>query len=316
MVPRIEGPAYSVITPFSEDDSVDYGSLEAYLGQCFESGARVFYAMAYNSRYSQLSDREIEDLNRFVTRTVKGLDSQNIVIVGDPIHCSTEVSKEFCSLAEADGADYISLIFRERFYSEDQVVAHYEACAESTEIGLLVHAMPFLSGFDGSLTGWPLSLLDRLADIPNVSAIKEDAKDAEFSRAAVSLLKDRLDIIISGRGESQWWDVAPLGCQSWLSGTGVFYPALPAAFFSAYKREDSDLMKAIIDKIEVPFFDRIVSRFGWHLSAKLMLEACGFMSRKERLPLQEISDLERSKVDDDIRIILESCDSVLSDRRL
>jgi 4-hydroxy-tetrahydrodipicolinate synthase len=69
--------------------SVDYEVLEKYLTVLYRQGARRFYAMAYNSRYSQLTHAEILDLNEFCIRTVKRLDRDNIVIVGDPIHCST-----------------------------------------------------------------------------------------------------------------------------------------------------------------------------------------------------------------------------------
>ena len=43
--------------------------------------------MAYNSRFSELSWDEIKQLNHFVVKKVKNLNSSNIVIVADPIHC-------------------------------------------------------------------------------------------------------------------------------------------------------------------------------------------------------------------------------------
>ena len=89
---QLFGCFYTIFTPFSEDGSVDYDALEKYLNVLYRQGARRFYAMAYNSRYSQLTHAEIRELNEFCIRTVKSLDRGNIVIVGDPIHCSTEES--------------------------------------------------------------------------------------------------------------------------------------------------------------------------------------------------------------------------------
>ena len=55
--------------------------------------------MAYNSRYSELSWEEIKELNYFVASKVKKLNKSNIVIVADPLHCSTKYLR-FCNHAE------------------------------------------------------------------------------------------------------------------------------------------------------------------------------------------------------------------------
>ena len=40
-----------------------------------------------------------------------------------------------------------------------------------------------LNGLGGPLVNWPLQLLDRIADLQNVVAIKEDAKDDTYSKS-------------------------------------------------------------------------------------------------------------------------------------
>ena len=109
---KLVGPVFSVLTPFREDESIDYPTLARYLERIHEAGGRIFYAMAYNSRYSQLDDQEILDLNAFVIRRVKELDPEHVCIVGDPIHCSTRRSVSFAQHAYGAGADLISLICR------------------------------------------------------------------------------------------------------------------------------------------------------------------------------------------------------------
>ncbi len=65
---RLDGCFYTIFTPFSEDESVDYDSLEKYLSVLYRQGARRFSAMAYNSRYSQMQHSEIIALNEFCIR--------------------------------------------------------------------------------------------------------------------------------------------------------------------------------------------------------------------------------------------------------
>ena len=60
---RLTGCFYTIFTPFLENEDIDYENLEKYLTILYKQGARKFYAMAYNSRYSQLNDKEIYQLN-------------------------------------------------------------------------------------------------------------------------------------------------------------------------------------------------------------------------------------------------------------
>lgn len=294
---KIRGPVFSILTPFvPQSEEIDFDCLNRYLEQIYNAGGRQFYVMAYNSRYSQLTWDEIKGLNSFVAEHVKALDPENIVIVADPIHCSTRVSIEFARHAREIGADLISLIVRERFYSEEQIEKHFQMVSDSVDIGILVHEMPFLDGYGGPPVNYPISLLDRLANIENVIAMKEDAKDDAYSREAIATVRDRVAIVISGGGKRQWLRFADQGCQAWLNGIGVFEPRLAVRFWEAKCAGDDALMKRIIDEIEVPFFEYAVKRFGWHLAIKAALEARGVMSRQDRMPLMPLSDGQAHEV--------------------
>ena len=154
----LEGPVFSIVTPFKEgSEDIDWEALERYVDYAYQSGARAFYVMAYNSRYSQLSFEEIKELNGFVIKAVKSLDPGNICIVGDPLHCSTTVSASFAQHAQDHGADLISLIVRERYFFDDQIFNHFKYVDEHSDIGILIHEMPFLNGLGGPPVKWPLS---------------------------------------------------------------------------------------------------------------------------------------------------------------
>lgn len=293
---RIKGPVFSIMTPFLPNDEIDFLTLEKYLEKIYNGGGRIFYVMGYNSRFSELSWDEIKLLSSFVTQKVKSLDKNNIMIVADPLHCPTKVSIEFAQHAENIGADIISLIFREKLYFEEQVYEHYKMVADSADIGILIHEMPFLSGYGGHPINWPVSLLDKIADIPNVIAVKEDAKDDDYSKEVVETIKDRVAIIISGGGKRQWMQFADAGCQAWLNGIGVFEPRLAVKFWELYQAGDKEGYMRIINEIEVPFFEHGVKKFGWHLTIKAAMEHRGIMSRHERMPLKELSDADAAKV--------------------
>jgi 4-hydroxy-tetrahydrodipicolinate synthase len=289
---KIHGPVYSILTPFKEGDAIDWFALENYLTRAYNEGARNFFLMGYNSRFSQLSWEEIKVLSQFVVQKVKSLDPNNICIVADPLHCSTKVTIDFCQHAESIGADVISLIVREKFYSNDQMISHFRMVSEESAIPILVHEMPFLNGYGGPVVNYDLDLLDQLADMEHVVAIKEDAKDDEYSAQVINKIKDRVAIVISGGGKRQWLRFADIGCQSWLNGVGVFRPYLAANFYRAYQNGDMDYCNNLIEDIEVPFFENGVKKFGWHLTIKAAMQHQGWFHRRDRMPLKELSDTD------------------------
>ncbi|GAB4375117.1 MAG: hypothetical protein Kow0075_01300 [Salibacteraceae bacterium] len=287
---RINGPVYSIVTPFLENEAIDWLNLERYIDAAYAQGARMFYVMGYNSRFSQLSWEEIKILSQFVVQKAKSIDANNMVIVADPLHCSTRVTIDFCQHAELIGADVISLIVREKYYSNDQIVSHFAAVGRHSRIPVLVHEMPFLSGYGGPPVNYDINLLDELADMDHIVAIKEDAKDDAYSREVIEKIKDRVAIVISGGGKRQWLRFADIGCQSWLNGIGVFKPSLASMFYKAYQKGDMAYCHAMIEEVEVPFFEQGVKRYGWHLTIKAAMQAMGWFHRKDRMPLKELGE--------------------------
>ena len=284
------GPVYSIVTPFQKDLSIDFEKLEEYINYAYAAGAEQFYVMGYNSRFSELSWDEIKKLNKFVTKTIKNLNSNNFIIVADPLHCPSTVSLEFTQEAEDYGADMISLIFREKFYSNEQVLAHFKYITDNSSTPILIHEMPFISGLGGHTINWPVELLNQLADFDNIQAIKEDAKEDEYSKEVISKIRDRLSIVISGGGKRQWMQFAEEGCQNWLNGIGVFEPKLAVNFWKAWENKDRKFCDNLVKDVEVPFFTNLVKKYGWHLSIKAALEIVGHFPRTERLPMLPINE--------------------------
>ena len=67
---RLEGCFYTIFTPFDSNYKIDFAGIEKYIQYLYNGGARKFYVMAYNSRYSQLTDSEILQLNTFCIKCI------------------------------------------------------------------------------------------------------------------------------------------------------------------------------------------------------------------------------------------------------
>lgn len=294
---RIKGPVFSIITPFKNNGKdIDYDSLENYIQYMYDNGAKIFYAMAFNTRYLLMNEDEIYKVNECVIKKVKSFeDDETIIIVGDPLDCSTETSIKFAQHAKDKGADMISLIYRAYLFFDDHVFNHYNTIANAVDIPILVHEMPFMKGIPKHQNGnWSIDLLDRLANIPNVIAVKEDAKMDDYTKDIVDKISDRVAIIVSGNGMQQWSKVSEK-CQAWLSGVGNLFPKVEMDYYKYHLNNQEDKCNEIIENIEKPFFF-VKDNYSWHLGIKSAMEHLNIMSKQERMPYQELDEEKHKHV--------------------
>lgn len=291
---KIRGPVFPIVTPFKDDYTIDHEQTKRYIDFLYAGGARIFYITAHTSRYSLLTYGEMLKMNEVVSVYTKSKYNDCIVIVADPLYKSTQTSIDFAKKAEDNGADLISLIFMERFYSEDQVYNFFESVANSCNIGILIHEEQLNTIHGSKRVNWPIDLLDRLADIDNIIAIKEDAKQDEFTNMVINRLKDRMAIVVSGGSKEQFMQFGPKGCHAYLVGVGSFCPSLSIDFYNAYLSKNKKTWN-IIQEIEKPYFE-ISKKFGWHISLKSTLNLLGIMSNTERPPLVMLTKEQQKEI--------------------
>lgn len=293
---KLEGCFYTIFTPFDKYGQIDFEALEKYIEKLFAGGGRIFYVMAYNSRYAQLSNDEIFILNEFCCKKVKGLSPNNVIIVGDPIHCDTRTSIEYSRHARDCGADLISLLFRENFFCEEQVLDHFSEIGTMSNMAIMVHEMAFLSGYDGSQIQWPVTLLSSLTKIPQILALKEDAKIAEITIAALSL-EPEIRVVIAG-SKLNLLKYRSHGVRAYLNGISMFDARIGELFWKAFSEGDEETIAFVVEQLERPFVENCVQKFGWHRVNKAFLEAAGIMNRRDRMPLKHLSD-------EDFKVVVE-----------
>jgi 4-hydroxy-tetrahydrodipicolinate synthase len=293
---RLKGPVFSVITPFTKNGEIDYPSLKNYLKYLYFKGARNFYVMAYNSRLTLLNEKEIINLNLFCIKQVKKLNKENIIICGEPYHCSTEQSIKYVNYFKKKGADIVSLIFGEKYYSDNQLYEHFKKIHNKTNCFLLLHQQLLENGLSSNPNYilYPLELLIKISKLSRFIAMKEDAKNDFYTKKICKKISNKITIITSGGGKKQWLKAAKHGCTTWLSGWSNLNPKIAIDFYKYYKLKDKKKMNMIIKNIENPLSE-IKNQYGWHLTIKALLELNKNFKRYERSPLKEIDKNEMKK---------------------
>lgn len=290
----LEGPVFTVYTGFKKDLSIDFNSIENHIDWMASNGAKIFYVMPYNSRYSQLREHEIFELNDRVIKMIKRHDNC-IAIVSDCIHGPSELSVEMGKSAKCAGADIFASIFREKWFCNEQVTAHYQYLSECINMPLLVHEMPFLSGFDSKNMNWPIDLFQNLTKIDDIIAVKEDTKDIEYAIKTLQF-EPRFRMIFAGR-KSYFAKLRKHGIKAYLNSISMIDPNYGFEFWNLMKNATDKTLTKWLDTNDNHFWDSLVKKYGWHRCNKSLLEVAGFMNRVERLPLQEISINELREID-------------------
>tara|TARA_A100001015_G_scaffold162864_1_gene180992 strand:- start:2525 stop:3502 length:978 start_codon:yes stop_codon:yes gene_type:complete len=295
---KLYGPIFSIITPFDQYQQIDFKKLENYIKYLYEGGAKNFYVMVYNSRYGLLSESEIKKLNLFCIKVVKRINKKNLIICAEPYHCSTEKSIEYVNYFKRNGADIVSLIFGEKFYNENQVFNHFKSINDKVKFPLLLHQQLLENGISSNppFVYYPIKLLEKIGNLKNFIAMKEDAKNDLYTKKIGKNLSKKIVIITSGGGKKQWIKANKHGCQSWLSGVSNLDAKIAIDFYRYHKEKNYKAINKIVKLIENPFF-RISKRYGWHLTIKSFLESAKIFKRIERRPLVEMDNKNFIKVD-------------------
>ena len=284
---RLKGSIYTVFTFFNKKGNVDYNSIEKYLNFLDKNHADVFYVMPYNSRYSQLREKEIFQLNNFCIEKVKSFKNK-LIIVSDSIHGPTSLSKEYCNAAKERGADVFASICREKFFSEKQIYNHYLEI-NKCKMPLLIHSMPFLSGYNSKNFNWPISLILKISKLENIIAMKEDTQDPVYAKELLRKMKNKISIIFAGRMD-YFLKIRKYGFDSYLNGSSIINPKIDATFLKLLNSKKIKETKKFVKNIDDIFWNTIVKKYGWHRVNKAAIEAKLNLKRYERSPMISLNE--------------------------
>ena len=263
----------------------------------YERGCRVFYIMAYNSRLTLMSSKEIEEFNIKIIKFLKSKYLDIIIIAAEGVENSTNETIRLCKKYEKAGADMVSVIFGEKYYSDSQVFEHFKKVNKNSNIKLLLHLQKISNGMSNNppVVDYKISLVSKIMDLKNFLAIKEDVKDFDYTKKILKITKQKSILIRAGGGMEVFAKIYKHGCQAWLTGVGCLDPKISIDFYNSLLSKDYKFCNQIINKIERPFF-KMISKYGWHIAVKSCLCDMNLMEKFERSPLKELNRKEHNEI--------------------
>ena len=269
---RLRGPIVSLPTPFTADFRIDGAGLRRMIEMNLRNQIVIFELTAGDSQYSFLAYDEIKRLAAMVAEAV-GTRGMSIIGTGP---WWTERTIAFARHVESVGGTALQVL-KPAGGDERGLVEHYRQVAASTRLPIVLHG------------DFPLPLLEKLAQLDSIVALKEDVSLSYYVDGMIRFGK-RINCF-SGGG-LDWYMVAqPYGATAYFDSYATFAPEIAVRFWQAVRRNDYAAEAGIIEKYDHPFIQNFSAPF-WHAT----LEYFGVAGRYLRPPQHSYSDAEMARV--------------------
>ena len=236
-VPELKGTYVAMVTPFTADNRLDVAGLRELIDWWISEGVHGLIASGSTGEFLQLSDEERSDLIRLTVEFAAG----RVPVVAGASADGTDEAIAWTKRAESFGADGVMIVAP--FYSrptEDEIVHHYRAIADSSSIPIMVYNNPETTGID-----MRPPLLARLAEHPRLAYVKESTRDVRRVEEILRLTGGRMKVFAGILA----YESFVVGATGWVSVPANVLPKASARMYELAVQGDMREAAAINDQI-------------------------------------------------------------------
>ena len=278
-----KGAGVALVTPFHEDESVNFEALEALLEMQIEGHTDAIIVCGTTGEPSTMTEEERVSVIRFAVEKVNG----RVPVIAGTGGNNTREAIEMSKKAESLGVD--GLLVVTPYYNkatQEGLFLHYKAIADAVNVPIIMYNVPSRTG----LNLLPETAVRIARECKNVVGIKEASGNIDQIANLAKLGRGVLDIY-SGNDD----EVIPILS---LGGIGVI-----SVLSNIAPRETHDMVMEYLEgdrakalDIQLKYLDVIHALFCEvnPIPAKAALNMMGRNAGVMRLPLTEMS--EKNKV--------------------
>ena len=246
----IQGIIPALITPMHEDESVNFEELRRQVNRQIDGGVHAIFCFGTNGEGYILNGKEKQQILETVVDEVKG----RVPVYAGTGCVSTKETIEQCKMAEAVGADVVSIITPSfAAASQDELYEHYKTVAACIDLPIVLYNIPARTG-----NAIAPATVGKLAQIENIVGAKDSSgnfanilsyMDAGKARPAGDFA------ILSGNDQLIIWNLLAGGTGG-IAGCANIYPHTMATIydlFMAGKIEEAKAANASIASFRACF---------------------------------------------------------------
>ena len=241
---RLRGILPAVITPFQENESIDYSAWQNLLESLIASGVHGLFVIGGQGEFFTLSEEERTVAARFCAQTV----AKRVPLFANVGSVTTAETVRLARAAEADGVDYLVVITP--YYlkpSADELYEHYSEVCRSVKIPVLAYNIPERTGIE--LT--PALLARLVASNQNLIGLKDSSGRLElipeWKRVGLAVFMGRDHMILDG---------LRMGCVGAVTACSNVIPRAFVDLYNAYQAgnlEEAARLQALVEPLRQAF---------------------------------------------------------------
>lgn len=206
----------AITTPFHDDFSIDYASLENHALWLIENGCVGIVALGSLGESQTLSSNEKVQ----ILETLRQALPAGTLLIAGIAGLSTPDCVSLAQRAAAAGCDGL-MVLPAYVYKGDwrETQAHYSAVIGATKLSCMLYNNPIAYGVDVS----PDQLAELAGVHANLHAVKESSGEVRRVTHVRARLGDRLNIMAGM--DDMILESIPMGAVGWIAGLANAYPA-------------------------------------------------------------------------------------------
>lgn len=271
---KLRGMGVALITPFKEDESIDFDALSRLLEYQIKNGADYLVILGTTAETATLTEEEKKELTQFIVERVNG----RVPLVLGAGGNNTRALVRFLQTTDLSGfSATLSVCPYYNKPSQEGIFRHYREVAQASPLPVILYNVPGRTGVNMT----PDTTLRLAREVPNIVAIKEASGNLT-----------QIDEIIKNK---------PAGFSVISGDDGITFPLMTlggigviSVIGNAFPREFSRMVRLIEagdykSALEIHYkFNELFSLLfvdGNPAGVKSMLSAMGYIKNVLRLPL-------------------------------
>jgi len=270
----LHGMGVALITPFKEDESVDYEALIRLVDHLIKSGTDYIVALGTTSESPALSEVEKKEITQII---VKQVNRRIPVVLGVGGNCTRSVISQIEN-TDFKGVDAVlSVVPYYNKPSQEGIYQHFKAIAKVSPRPVVLYNVPGRTGMN--MTAETTLRLAR--EFNNITAIKEASGNFTQMDDIIKNKPSEFQVISGDDGIT--FPLIALGAVGVISVIGNAFPKEFSRMVRLALEGDYNSARIIhsrfVELFELLFVD------GNPAGVKSMLNMMGFIDNKLRLPL-------------------------------
>jgi len=282
---RLEGVIIPMITPFKKNEDLDEEGLRKLTRRLLGQGVHGLFPNSSIGEQPKLSFEEKRKVIDIVVNEVNG----KVPVIPGTGEVSTRQTLELTRYALDAGADAALIV--EPYYfrpSADALFDHYKTVNDTLDIPLVLYDVPRLSGYS-----LPVDVIERVADLDNVVAIKDSSGDMIRFSSLLRLVGKKISVL---QGiDTLFFPSLAIGSPGGMLGGGNIVARFEVTLYDAFKRGDLKTALDMHNKIA-----DVCSAMGGYaefpVGYKEALSLMGFDAGSARKPSVPLSEEERKEL--------------------